>query len=170
MANMIVGDFVLVYRCYIVYGRRWLVIIPSLILFLSGIAIAIQFVQVQITISNSAVTLNSNILKPWWSAFFAITAAQNVLTTCKLSILSVSITHSDPLALLVWRIWRVERQIEKYYTGSFAPTGQPRLRKVIRVVAESGAAYSTLVFMTFVVGMCNSNAIYPLADAVSTHY
>ena len=46
------------------------------------------------------------------------------------------------------------------------PTYQPRLRTVIRVIAESGAAYTTMVFMTFVVSMFRSNALYPLSDAV----
>jgi hypothetical protein len=45
----------------------------------------------EITASNSAITLNSNLIKPWWSAFFAITAAQNVLTTCKFIICTVPI-------------------------------------------------------------------------------
>ncbi|KAK7046819.1 hypothetical protein R3P38DRAFT_2875982 [Favolaschia claudopus] len=151
-ANMIVGDFVLIYRCFIVYGRRWRVITPSFILYLTGIAMAIKLMHVEITTSNAAITLNSNVIEPWWCAFFAITAAQNVLTT----------------ALLVWRIWRVEHRAARFRGGrsaSFTVSHQPRLSKVIRVVAESGLAYSTLVFMTFVVSVCNSNALYPLSDA-----
>jgi hypothetical protein len=111
---------------------------------------AIKLMFVEITTSNSNITLNSNVIKPWWSAFFAITAVQNVLTT----------------SLLVWRIWRVEHQNVMFRgRASFTPTHQPRLSKVIRVVAESGLAYSTLVFMTFIVSVCNSNALYPLSDA-----
>jgi hypothetical protein len=73
------------------------------------------------------------------------------------------------VALLVWRIWRIEHQNEKFRAGNMtlsAPVYQPRLRKVIRVVAESGLAYSTLVFLTFVVSVCNSNTLYPFSDAV----
>ncbi|KAJ7221852.1 hypothetical protein B0H12DRAFT_301649 [Mycena haematopus] len=155
-ANMIVGDFVLIFRCYVVYGRRWPIIVPSFILYLAGIAMACKLMQVEITTTSGdgRITLNSNVIKPWWSAFFAITAAQNVLTT----------------TLLVWRIWRVEHQnvMFRARTASFTPAHQPRLNKVIRVVAESGLAYSTLVFMTFVVSVCNSNALYPLSDAAST--
>jgi hypothetical protein len=80
---MIVGDFVLIYRCFIVYGRRWLAIAVSSTFYLAGIAMAVKLMQVQITTSNTAITLNSNVIKPWSSAFFAITAVQNVLTTCK---------------------------------------------------------------------------------------
>jgi len=150
---MLVGDFVLIYRCFVVYGRRWPAIAVSFTLYLTGIAMSIKLMYVEITTTNAAITLNSNVIKPWWSAFFAITAAQNVLTT----------------SLLVWRIWRVEHQNERFRASRnislSAPVTQPRLRKVIRVIAESGLAYSTLVFVTFVVSLCNSNALYPVSDA-----
>ncbi|KAJ6490851.1 hypothetical protein C8R45DRAFT_991037 [Mycena sanguinolenta] len=152
---MIVGDFVLIYRCFVVYGRRWQAIAGSFILYLTGIAMGIKLMVVEITTSNAAITLNSSVIKPWSSAFFAITAAQNVLTT----------------SLLVWRIWRVERQNEMLRASSARTTSHPssvyqsRLRKVILIVAESGLAYSTLVFVTFVVSICNSNTLYLVADA-----
>ncbi|KAJ6490927.1 hypothetical protein C8R45DRAFT_991162 [Mycena sanguinolenta] len=152
---MIVGDFVLIYRCFVVYGRRWRAIAVSFILYLTGIAMGIKLMSVEITTSNAAITLNSNVIKPWFSAFFAITAAQNVLTT----------------SLLVWRIWRVERQNEILRASSARTTSHPspvyqsRLRKAIRIVAESGLAYSMLVFITFVVSVCNSNTLYPVSDA-----
>ncbi|KAJ6524203.1 hypothetical protein B0H19DRAFT_1043028 [Mycena capillaripes] len=43
----VLGDFVLIYRCYIVYGRRWKVIVPSFILYLTAIAIAIGLMEAQ---------------------------------------------------------------------------------------------------------------------------
>jgi hypothetical protein len=72
-------------------------------------------------------------------------------------------------ALLVWRIWRVEHQNAMFRstTASFTPVQQPRLHKVIRVVAESGLAYTTLLLMTFVLSLCSSNALYPLSDVVN---
>ncbi|KAK7014225.1 hypothetical protein R3P38DRAFT_3002323 [Favolaschia claudopus] len=96
--------------------------------------------------------LTTQIVKTWWSTFFAITAAQNVLTT----------------SLLVWRIWCVERQSILYRAGPSdlgTVTSHSRLRRVMRVVAESGLAYSTLVFMTFVASLCGGNALYALANA-----
>lgn len=45
---------------------------------------------------------------------------------------------------------------------------QPRhLRKVIRVIAESGAAYTMMVFITFLVSVSESNALYPTSNMVS---
>jgi hypothetical protein len=53
------------------------------VLYLAGIAVGVQLMHTEFTASNNAITLNFNPIKPWWSAFFAITAAQNILTTCK---------------------------------------------------------------------------------------
>jgi hypothetical protein len=73
----------------------------------------------------------------------------------------------------VYRIWKVEKQNEKWrstrntnISSANSHNSQPRLRQVIRVIAESGLAYTTLVFLTFIVSVCNSNALYPLSDAV----
>jgi hypothetical protein len=168
---MIAGDSVLIYRCFVVYNRRWPVIAPSFILYLTGIAMAIKLVQVVITTpaGNGAITSNSKVVGPWWSAFFVIIVAQNVLTTRKLPSSPISSAYLRVAALLVWRIWRVEHQNAMFRgtAASFTPVQQPRLRKVIRVVSESGLAYTTLLLVTFVLSVCNSNALYPISDVVN---
>lgn len=147
---MVLADFILIYRCYIVYARSWRVIIPSVILYGGGVAMSLAILGVAVT-KSSAISLNWwSVIKPWWAAFFAITALQNLLTT----------------SLLIWRIWRVEHQNVKYCAQdqNSNPRHQLRLRQLIRVIAESGAVYTTMVFVTFIVSMYNNNAIYPLSD------
>ncbi|KAF5347962.1 hypothetical protein D9756_010218 [Leucocoprinus leucothites] len=148
---MILGDFVLIYRCWIVYGRRWLVITPSLILYLGNLAMAAKLIEVEANPKTlRGISLNSDQIRPWWLAFFAIVAVQNTLTT----------------GILIWRIWRVEKQSERLMHPSLGSVmNQPRhLSKVIRVIAESGAAYTTCVFVTFLVSVTHSNALYPTSD------
>ncbi|KAJ3560834.1 hypothetical protein NP233_g10572 [Leucocoprinus birnbaumii] len=144
----IIADFVLLYRCWIVYARRWLVITPSLVLYLGGIATAIKLIQVEASPkTDRGITLASNSTVPWNSSFFALAAAQNILTS----------------GILIWRLWRVERSVQRY--GSQPNYHQPRhLRQVIRVIAESGAAYTMTVFFAFVASVSHSNAIYPVSD------
>jgi len=68
------------------------------------------------------------------------------------------------LGVLVWRIWKVERQSERFMTSVvYRPR---RLQKVMRVIAESGAAYTACVLVTFIVSATRSNAMYPTADMV----
>ncbi|KAF5348258.1 hypothetical protein D9756_010541 [Leucocoprinus leucothites] len=129
----ILGDFVLVYRCWIVYGRRWLIIVPSLMLYLGGIVVAIALIQAEANPKTpDDILLTSNQTRHWNSAFFALTAAQNILTS----------------SILIWRLW----------------PGPRYLRKTIRVIAESGAAYTMTVFFASVASISRSNAVYPISD------
>jgi hypothetical protein len=138
---------------------------------------AIKLIVVESTTSQKAITINSSQTRPWWSAFFAITMVQNTLTTGEIYLIIPHFLKLTQLyrhqALLVYRIWKVEKRNEKYRSGrnthissTKTHNSQPRLRQVIRVIAESGLAYTTLVFLTFIVSVCNSNALYPLSDAV----
>ncbi|KAJ7694523.1 hypothetical protein B0H14DRAFT_2987437 [Mycena olivaceomarginata] len=146
--QMILGDFVLasclsplrripidvaLIRCYIVYSRRWKVLIPSLILYFG--------VEAQASLNYAKTTVTSSDIRPWSETFFCITAVQNTLTT----------------GLLIWRIWRVEREMRN--SNNHSP-----FRKVIRVIAESGFAYTLMVFLTFLVDLCNTNLVYCFAD------
>ncbi|KAJ7432658.1 hypothetical protein B0H11DRAFT_2260287 [Mycena galericulata] len=169
VAQMILGDFVLaniqvgclsplrrisidvaLIRCYIVYSRHWKVLIPSLILYFGGVAIGIKLVEAQASLNHAEITVISSDIRPWSETFFCITAVQNTLTT----------------GLLIWRIWRVEREIEEFrMSASGTRNNHSPLRKVIRVIAESGFAYTLMVFLTFLVDLCNTNLVYCFADA-----
>ncbi|KAJ7926792.1 hypothetical protein B0H13DRAFT_2313288 [Mycena leptocephala] len=67
--------------CYIVYSRRWKVLIPSLILYLGGIAMGIKHIETQVSLNHANATMNSPEIRPWWFALFCITVVQNTLTT-----------------------------------------------------------------------------------------
>ncbi|KXN84368.1 hypothetical protein AN958_12692 [Leucoagaricus sp. SymC.cos] len=99
--------------------------------------------------SGNGISLNSGQLRPWFLAFYATTAAQNTLTT----------------SILIWHIWRVERQRERLRNVTESTVDQTgHLRRVIRIIAESGATYTTFVVITLVVSATKSNALYPTAD------
>lgn len=46
IAILIIGNFLLTYRCWAVYGRRWLAVIPSTVLFICIIFISCRMVPV----------------------------------------------------------------------------------------------------------------------------
>jgi hypothetical protein len=63
----------------------------------------------------------------------------------------------------------VDKQSERLYDASCSTGNRPRssyLRSVMRLIAESGAAYTTMVFITFVVSATGSNALYLTSDMV----
>lgn len=150
--TMIICDFVLIYRCWIVYGRRWKVIIPSLILYLGNLAVTGKISEIGATLETGAEgTFNSDsVFRPWLLAFFGTIATQNIMTT----------------SILILRIWRVEKQSMKYLNQDDSPNDRQTrcLRRAIRVIAESGAAYTACVIASFVSEAAESNAFYPIAD------
>lgn len=85
-----------------------------------------------------------------------------------LRMLSNSLTRFLP-GMLIWRIWRVERRVDQYLNHSDMIPKQPRYpQKVMRIVAESGAAYTLMVIATFIVDISGSNALYPTSDMASS--
>ncbi|KAJ6540886.1 hypothetical protein DFH09DRAFT_1282993 [Mycena vulgaris] len=77
--QMILGDFVLMYRCYIVYSRRWKVLIPSLILYLGGIAMGIKLIEAQVSLHHANATMISPEIRPWWFTLFCITVTHQAI-------------------------------------------------------------------------------------------
>jgi hypothetical protein len=69
--------------------------------------------------------------------------------------------------MLIWRIWRVEKESEKHIYQNNSMVNQPHhLHRVIRVIAESGVLYTFSVFITIIVRTTGSNVIYPATDVV----
>jgi len=72
--------------------------------------------------------------------------------------------------VMIWRIWRVEKQTETFL-NQIESVHQPyRLRQVIQIIAESGAFYTTCVVVTFVVSAIKSNALFPTSDMVGVFF
>ncbi|KAJ8474833.1 hypothetical protein ONZ45_g15815 [Pleurotus djamor] len=156
---IILGDGVLIYRCWIVYGKNnWVVIIPLLLL-LGSFITAIWTIVLEVTLQARA-TLQFIKLKPIIMTSTLTTLIQNVLTT----------------ALIIWRIWRVDRETARYIStmraaGSLTQqsSGQPRpstrLQQVIRIVIESGLILTITAIVSTAVYVTNSNSFVIVGNA-----
>ncbi|KXN81202.1 hypothetical protein AN958_05783 [Leucoagaricus sp. SymC.cos] len=144
-----VADFILIYRCWIVYGRRWLVIVPSVILYLTNLAIAGRVYAIMAEaggVPGGTVPANAGAFRSFNLAFLTTIATQNILTT----------------GILIRGIWLVEGNQTRMIGGP------PRyLRQVMRVFAESGSVYTTFVLMMLISSGAHSNALYPISDMAS---
>jgi hypothetical protein len=69
--------------------------------------------------------------------------------------------------MLIWRIWRVEKEVERYQNNPIVQHPS-HLQKVARVIAESGAVYTTMILITCISSALESNALYPTSDIVSS--
>ncbi|TCD63101.1 hypothetical protein EIP91_006005 [Steccherinum ochraceum] len=146
-----IADWVMIYRCYILYGRSWKVIAALIVLWLAGIVSEVFSCFSEFT-EHRATNLNSDRLTPWLTSTLAVTMTLNVIAT----------------GLIVYRIWSVERSSTGmiiYSRGSSERQGSA-LKRAMRIIIESGALYTVSVFLFFVTFLAKHNAQYATSDAV----
>ncbi|KAF9463941.1 hypothetical protein BDZ94DRAFT_1137148, partial [Collybia nuda] len=154
LIQTILGDGMLIYRCWIVYSRSWKILIAPMIFFLGDVGCAIVVTFREATL-RARVLVNSSSIKPLFTGFYAASIALNILTT----------------TLIVIRIWRVEREKAQfvYQTNSTRRSprhGQTRLGKLMRVVIESGLIITVTSLISVITYVAGSNSIYATSDVL----
>ncbi|KAJ7037807.1 hypothetical protein C8F04DRAFT_1329070 [Mycena alexandri] len=147
----ILGDGMLIFRCWVVYGKSWLVVAFSLLLYLGSGVCGAMILRIEGTLRLHVLITGASSIKPLILSFWVLTIVQNILTS----------------ALLIFRIWRVDQQNTQFVyggTGSSDKKRQSQLRRVIRVILESGLLYTTMAFLSFVTFAVNSNSTYGVSD------
>ncbi|KAF9531399.1 hypothetical protein CPB83DRAFT_809063 [Crepidotus variabilis] len=145
--QILLGDAMLIYRCWIVWNRAFLPIVTSLFLWLAAAAMATWVIVIQVTF-KSHLLISGKQLMPAITTFWALTIALNMLTT----------------GLLVYSIWRVELG-NKRVRSTNSIDRPSSLGQVIRYLIESGLLYTFTSLMTFMTVVTNSNGSYPISDA-----
>lgn len=122
--DMLNADAVLLYRVWIVWGKRWQFVAVNSLLWLASLAITVRLLQVQVAViynPNNYPILNSH--QQWAVINQSLSFVQTVTAT----------------GLLATRLWLVNRTTARYKQGSLVP--------VIRIVVESGAIYALLLIV-----------------------
>ncbi|KAJ3795663.1 hypothetical protein GGU11DRAFT_212724 [Lentinula aff. detonsa] len=157
----LISDGVLVYRCWVVYNKRWLVVAFPLLLWLGYLGLAIFVVYVEASADNPHVLLTGpglSDLTPSITSGWTLSLVNNIIAT----------------GLIVYRIWRVDRESSMYAMQSnssrsrafFSRSSQrTRLQNVTRVIIESGFLYTTIALITFITFLTGSNSFYAASDA-----
>lgn len=65
------------------------------------------------------------------------------------------------LALVVYRIWRIDREISKSYERK-----RSKLHDLLRVIIESGLLYTAFAFLSFITYVAGGNYFYLAKDMV----
>jgi len=146
VAQTFVGDSILIFRCWIVYGRSWLVIALPVILWLGTTVCGAMTIYVESTLGSTGKLLNASTLVPFITSMLCLTLATNVLTT----------------SLIVYRIWTIRRSL-KHRT---AIAGNSPLTSVVIVLIESGLMYTLSIIILFGLYMASNNGQYGVSNAV----
>ncbi|KAF7326529.1 hypothetical protein MVEN_02611000 [Mycena venus] len=145
----LLGDGMLIYRCWIVYEKSWRIIVFSLLLWLGTAACTAVGLRIGATLHSHAL-ITSGSLQPAIISFWVLTITQNFVTT----------------GLLISRIYRIDRQNTRfaYYSASSANKGPTRLQRAIRIILESGLMYTVTALVTFITFISGSNSAYGTSD------
>ncbi|KAH8105363.1 hypothetical protein BXZ70DRAFT_520696 [Cristinia sonorae] len=150
VAQTSIADAMLIYRCYVVYGRRWLIAVALSILWIACMICEAFTCYIEFTLHSNAF-LNASELSPFITSVLTLTLTLNFVAT----------------SMIVYKIYTIQRQTAHHFVSS---AGQGRnggaLRRAMRIVIESGAMYSVAVFVFFVVYLAGNNAQYGVSDCV----
>ncbi|KAJ7036754.1 hypothetical protein C8F04DRAFT_1394021 [Mycena alexandri] len=145
------GDGLLIYRCWVVYGRSWRIVAFPILLWIGGAVCTVTNIVLEARLHSDAL-VTSKSLRPVIISFWVLTIVLNILTT----------------GMLVFRIWKVDRESARfaYRTASSSgiTTRPSRLKQAMRIIVESGLLYTTVALITFITYITNSNSAYATSD------
>ncbi|OSX68007.1 hypothetical protein POSPLADRAFT_1100493, partial [Postia placenta MAD-698-R-SB12] len=137
-----------VYRCWIIYDRRWYVALLPALLWLASTVCAGAEAYYTATLEDMSTIPDTNMLEPLIAAYCTLTLATNLLCT----------------GLIAYRIWRVDRQSSRFFSQTSRGSVRVSLRDVNRIMIESALLYTSAIAVTFIVELAGSNAEYNVSD------
>ncbi|KAJ7585094.1 hypothetical protein C8J56DRAFT_142259 [Mycena floridula] len=132
------GDGILIYRCWVVFNRQYIFIAFPALLWVADAVCAVVLIWIQATVTAKSL-VNVGKLKPFLTAYTALTIPLNVITT----------------SMIVLRIWHVDRANAK-----FRSERRSTLKHVMRMLIESGLLYTATAIATFACYLSGSDAFY----------
>ncbi|KAF5376458.1 hypothetical protein D9615_008606 [Tricholomella constricta] len=147
VAQTFIGDGILLYRCWIVYSKKWLVILFPALMWVAGTVCGIMTAYIEATLTNDGALLNASNLVPFITSMLTLTLAMNLITT----------------SLIVHRIWSIQRAVK--FRATVASEKGP-LSKVMRILIESGLMYTMSIVILFGLYMASNNGQFGVSNSV----
>ncbi|KAG2144352.1 hypothetical protein DEU56DRAFT_732818 [Suillus clintonianus] len=136
-----IGDGVVIYRCYVVWQSVWVIIIP-VILWCGSSAAAL--IAPYYASQATGGTIYTNQTGRWITVLFALTLSTNMISS----------------GLLAYRIWTIERNVSliRATNGTMMP--------IVRVLVDAAIMYSAALFTILMCFVCANNAEYIMLDMI----
>ncbi|PBK80873.1 hypothetical protein ARMGADRAFT_821298 [Armillaria gallica] len=151
----LLADGILTYRCWIVYGKSWMIAAAPIILWIGVLGTTITNIYILSTIHSEALTVATK-LRPIVTSFWVISIALNVITT----------------SLIVLRIFAVDRKMVFQPISGLSISRRERrfsaLQRTMRIIIESGAIYTGIAIITFATYVSGSVGVYITSALVQT--
>ncbi|KAG2110696.1 hypothetical protein DEU56DRAFT_749797 [Suillus clintonianus] len=140
----LVGDGVVIYRCYVVWQSVWIIVIPCIMWCgVAACSVCMVYSFSQASISDVENFFTSK-LGHWVAAFLTSTLATNVLST----------------GLLAYRIWMVERRVSAIrVTKGNMP--------ILRVFIDAAIMYSAALCSSLICFALANDGLYVIGDVIN---
>ncbi|KAK0194897.1 hypothetical protein F5146DRAFT_1023328 [Armillaria mellea] len=143
VAQTFMGDCILLYRCWVIYDRRWMIVICPIIMCIAETGCGITAVYLETTLGDDSAITNFRLF-PLILTLQSLTLTTNVITTF----------------LIVRRIWTIHSAIRQLVPS----TKNHPLRNTHVVLIESASVYTASAAVMLTVYVLRSNADYVVSD------
>ncbi|KAF8634299.1 hypothetical protein AX17_004251 [Amanita inopinata Kibby_2008] len=144
--NNIVADGLVVYRCYVVWGFRWkVIVIPSIML--AATTLCAYLAVYNFSLIGPGQDVFATNIAQWGTALFSLSLATNVTVTM----------------LIASRIWWIARQANTLLGKSHGR----KYNNAVAIIVESGAIYSISLLILLVLYTIKSTSQYIVYDALA---
>ncbi|KAK0225384.1 hypothetical protein IW262DRAFT_1236711, partial [Armillaria fumosa] len=162
VAQTFMGDCILLYRCWVIYERRWMIVVCPIIMCIAETGCGIAVMYLETTLGNGS-AITAPLLFPLIITVQSLTLTTNVITTCESPFFVVSHSNHFPtLVLIVHRIWTIHSAIRQLVPSI---KNHP-LRNTLVVLIESASVYTSCAAVMLIVYALRSNASYVVSDLV----
>ncbi|KAG9313794.1 hypothetical protein JVU11DRAFT_6154 [Chiua virens] len=142
IVQTIIGDGVLLYRCYAVWQSKFVMVLPGLLWCASGVT---GFAATYTASQASGTNIFNGSLGKWITSFWASAFATNVLAT----------------SLLAYRIWHLDHR-----SAGLRGHRRSQLRPILHIILDSALIYSLTLLTGLICFVSGSNAQYVVLDMV----
>ncbi|KAG1738242.1 hypothetical protein EDB19DRAFT_907456 [Suillus lakei] len=139
----IIGDGMMIYRCYVVWQSTWVIIPPIILLFgFTGCGFCAVYSSSQA--DSDAGNIFAKATAQWITAYYSMTLATNLWAS----------------GLLVYRIWMIEHNV------SALRATKSITMPIVRIIVDAALLYSATLFTTLVCFVISENGQYILLDMI----
>ncbi|KAI0044749.1 hypothetical protein FA95DRAFT_1608276 [Auriscalpium vulgare] len=140
-SQVLTGDAMLIYRCFVLHQRNWLVVVLPILCWLGTAGLGIFCVYDAATLKVDKMVGDTQ-LEPIIILALSLTLTINIFCTC----------------MIVYKILRMRRRVLDILPGNIKP--KLPYARVITIIVESAAMYTAFAVLMFVLELLRSNIAY----------
>lgn len=167
LVTTMLGDAIMIWRCWIVYYRSFLAVALPSLLWLACIGMAVGGVGTALTKEDSAVTLiSAPALRPFITAFWVFTFTLNLITTAQIVYRLLSVERQNRESRVTTGLGTRSGQSMERANSQWTGQRHSKIMDAACTIIESGTVFLVGTFLCLVVFVTVPNGLYPVSDVL----